>query len=59
MDDIKKLHNEFKKTNARFNTRRHFLKDCTLGLGGVALGSFLNSHALPKIFLLTIMLTEV
>ena len=38
-----KLNKEFKKTNARFNTRRHFLKDCTLGLGGIALGSFLNS----------------
>ena len=43
MDEIKKLHNEFKISNARFNTRRHFLKECTLGLGGIALGSFLNS----------------
>ena len=49
MDDIKKLHNEFKKTNARFNTRRHFLKDCTLGLGGIALGSFLNSCSTKNI----------
>ena len=43
MDEIRKLHNEFKISNARFNTRRHFLKECTLGLGGIALGSFLNS----------------
>ena len=43
MDEIRKLHNEFKNSNARFNTRRHFLKECTLGLGGIALGSFLNS----------------
>tara|TARA_B100000963_G_scaffold341678_1_gene341602 strand:- start:5553 stop:7046 length:1494 start_codon:yes stop_codon:yes gene_type:complete len=43
MDNIRKLHNEFKNSNARFNTRRHFLKECTLGLGGIALGSFLNS----------------
>ena len=43
MDEIRKLHNEFKNSNARFNTRRHFLKECTLGLGGIVLGSFLNS----------------
>ena len=43
MDDIKKLYKEFKKSNARLNTRRHFLKECTLGLGGIALGSLLNS----------------
>tara|TARA_B100000886_G_scaffold113923_1_gene76620 strand:+ start:1139 stop:2632 length:1494 start_codon:yes stop_codon:yes gene_type:complete len=43
MDEIRKLHNELKNSNARFNTRRHFLKECTLGLGGIALGSFLNS----------------
>ena len=43
MDDIKKLYNEFKKSNARLNTRRHFLKECTLGLGRIALGSLLNS----------------
>ena len=43
MVDINKLHNELKKSNARLNTRRHFIKECTLGLGGIALGSLLNS----------------
>lgn len=28
---------------AKFNTRRHFLKQCTSGLGGIALGSLLGS----------------
>lgn len=29
--------------DAKFNTRRHFLKQCTSGLGGIALGSLLGS----------------
>ena len=43
MDKIKKLLNEKNSINAKFNSRRHFLKDCTLGLGGIALGSILSS----------------
>ena len=43
MDKIKKLLNEKNRINAKFNSRRHFLKDCTLGIGGIALGSILSS----------------
>jgi hypothetical protein len=43
MDKIKKLLAEQRTVEAQFNSRRHFLKDCTLGLGGLALGSLLNS----------------
>ena len=43
MDNIKKLLEERRVVDAKFNSRRHFIKDCSLGLGGLALGSFLNS----------------
>ena len=43
MDNLKRLLAENKEFEARLNSRRHFLKDCTLGLGGIALGSLLNS----------------
>ena len=43
MDNIKKLLEEKNIANAKLNSRRHFLKDCTLGLGGMALGSLLGS----------------
>ena len=43
MDNFKKLFAEQRTKGAQFNTRRHFLKDCTLGLGGLALGSLINS----------------
>ena len=43
MDRIKKLLEEKNTANAKLNSRRHFLKDCTLGLGGIALGSLLGS----------------
>lgn len=43
MDKINKLLKEQKVLDAQLNSRRHFLKDCTLGIGGLALGSFLNS----------------
>ena len=43
MDKIKKLLEEKNIANAKLNSRRHFLKDCTLGLGGMALGSLLGS----------------
>ena len=43
MDKIKKLLAEQRTVEAQFNSRRHFLKDCTLGLGGLALGSLLKS----------------
>ena len=51
MDKIKKLLAEQRDLKAQFNSRRHFLKDCTLGLGGLALGGFLNScsNSIPKI----------
>lgn len=43
MDRTKKLLEEKNTANAKLNSRRHFLKDCTLGLGGMALGSLLGS----------------
>ena len=43
MDNVKKLLEERRVVEAKFNSRRHFIKDCSLGLGGIALGSFLNS----------------
>ncbi len=48
MDDVKKLFAEQKEAEARLNSRRHFLKDCTLGLGGIALGSLLNSCSFDR-----------
>lgn len=48
MDNIKNLLNEKNELNARLNSRRHFLKECTLGLGGIALGSLLNSCSIEK-----------
>ena len=42
MDDIKKLHEEYNQFSASLNSRRHFLRECTLGLGGIALGSLLG-----------------
>lgn len=43
MNDIeKKLLNEYVLNQASINSRRHFLKDCTLGLGGIAFGSLLG-----------------
>lgn len=38
MTPLKELH----LRHQRFLTRRHFLRDCTLGLGGVALGTLLG-----------------
>lgn len=51
MDNYKKLIQEQLLRNAQVNSRRHFLKDCTLGIGGLALGSFLQScspNSIPK-----------
>ena len=48
MDNIKKLLEERRVVEAKFNSRRHFIKDCSLGLGGLALGSFLNSCSSGK-----------
>lgn len=48
MNEIeKKLLDEYVLNQASINSRRHFLKDCTLGLGGIALGSLLKSCAPP------------
>ncbi|MEK9613471.1 MAG: DUF1501 domain-containing protein [Flavobacteriaceae bacterium] len=44
MDDINnRLLNEYRLKNAEINSRRHFLRDCTLGIGGIALGGLMNS----------------
>ena len=34
--------NQSRKESLEFNTRRHFLKKCSTGLGGIALGGLLN-----------------
>jgi hypothetical protein len=43
MDRIRKLLEEKNTANAKLNSRRHFLKECTLGIGGIALTSLLGS----------------
>ena len=48
MDDLKKLIEEHNQFNAQLNSRRHFLKECTLGLGGIALGSLLGGCSPPS-----------
>ncbi|MEM9143407.1 MAG: DUF1501 domain-containing protein, partial [Bacteroidota bacterium] len=40
------LLNEAHYRQAEYNTRRHFLKKCMTGLGGLALGSFLGGNQL-------------
>ncbi|MEZ4824950.1 MAG: DUF1501 domain-containing protein [Bacteroidia bacterium] len=36
------IHQEFEYRNLQWQTRRHFLKTCTLGMGAMALGSLLG-----------------
>ncbi|MEO8712122.1 MAG: DUF1501 domain-containing protein, partial [Parafilimonas sp.] len=38
-----RLINEANETHIRYNTRRHFLKECAMGFGGLALGSLLQA----------------
>ena len=37
--DYKKLYQQLLLKNSSLNSRRHFLKNCTLGIGGIALSS--------------------
>jgi hypothetical protein len=37
------LINEANETQLRYHTRRHFLKECAMGFGGLALGSLLQA----------------
>lgn len=41
--DTQRLVQEAMRTSLQLNTRRHFLKECSFGLGSLALGSLLNS----------------
>jgi hypothetical protein len=41
--DTQRLVQEAMRTSSQLNTRRHFLKECSFGLGALALGSLLNS----------------
>ena len=41
--DYKKLYQQLLLKNSSLNSRRHFLKNCTLGIGGIALSNFLSS----------------
>jgi hypothetical protein len=38
-----RLINEANETHLRYHTRRHFLKECAMGFGGLALGSLLQA----------------
>ena len=38
-----RLINEANEANIRYHTRRHFLKECAMGFGGLALGSLLQA----------------
>lgn len=38
-----RLINEANEANIRYQTRRHFLKECAMGFGGLALGSLLQA----------------
>ncbi|MEM8892258.1 MAG: DUF1501 domain-containing protein [Bacteroidota bacterium] len=40
-----KIHKEARFKEVEFNTRRHFLKTCTTGLGGIALASLMGCQA--------------
>jgi Protein of unknown function (DUF1501) len=41
--DTQRLVQEAMRTSSQLNTRRHFLKECSFGLGSLALGSLLSS----------------
>ena len=45
MHKLNTLIREHKIRQLDSNTRRHFIKECMFGLGGVALGGLLNSCA--------------
>ena len=38
------LYNEARKQKLEFTTRRHFLKKCSTGLGGIALASLMGAQ---------------
>ena len=48
MGNERKIYNEFLLKHASVNSRRHFLKNCTLGIGGLALGNFLAGCSADK-----------
>ncbi|MGA0443957.1 MAG: twin-arginine translocation signal domain-containing protein, partial [Flavobacteriaceae bacterium] len=43
MTDLEKLSLELKTQSLASTTRRHFIKDCALGLGGIAMSSLLGA----------------
>ena len=44
-----KIHQEAHKHLVEYETRRHFLKQCTTGIGLMAMGSFLNSCGINNV----------
>ena len=44
-----KIHQEAHKQLIEYETRRHFLKQCTTGIGMMAMGSFLNSCGINNV----------
>lgn len=48
MDELKKLMAERLRTELQANTRRHFIKSCVSGMGGLALGSLFLGCDGPK-----------
>ena len=51
--DNKELYNQLLLKNSSLNSRRQFLKNCSLGIGGIALSNFLAScnQTSPKKYL--------
>jgi len=43
-----KLESEYTKRFTQFETRRHFLKDCTTGLGAMAMASLIGCNSSPE-----------
>ncbi len=48
MTDLEKLSIELKSQSLASTTRRHFIKDCALGLGGIALSSLMGACTSSK-----------
>ncbi len=48
MGNERKIYNEFLLKHAFVNSRRHFLKNCTLGMGGMAFSNLLTNCSTDK-----------
>jgi Protein of unknown function (DUF1501) len=48
MSEFEKMIQQAQRESLEFITRRHFLKDCSIGLGSMALSGFLSGCSSPK-----------